>query len=100
MTGASTSVKADEVVATDQNQEKNASIQSVQMPQQKVYVQRRVGKSKRRSATCRRSFFKADDKMKRIVARKKTSVSVLGTFLIMLSGIIGMFGLATKKKES
>ena len=43
---------------------------------------------------------KADDKMKRIVARKKTSVSVLGTFLIMLSGIIGMFGLATKKKES
>ena len=43
---------------------------------------------------------KADDKMKRIVARKKPSVSVLGTFLIMLSGIIGMFGLATKKKES
>ena len=61
LTGAVTSVKLDEVVATDQNQEKNVSIQSVQTPQQKVYVQRRVGKSKRRSATCRRSFSKAGD---------------------------------------
>ena len=31
---------------------------------------------------------------------KETNVSVLGSFLIMLSGIMGMFGLATKNKES
>ena len=45
---------------------------------------------------------KADVKTKELpqMGEKKPSVSVLGTFLIMLSGIIGMFGLATKKKES
>lgn len=45
---------------------------------------------------------KADVKTKELpqMGETKPSVSVLGTFLIMLSGIIGMFGLATKKKES
>ncbi len=42
---------------------------------------------------------KADGKTKELpqMGEKKTSVSVLGTFLIMLSGIMGMFGLAKKE---